>query len=44
MTFAHPEYFLLLLLIPIMIAGAILTSRRQSRQMTHLIKIGRAHV
>ena len=37
MTFAHPEYFLLLLLIPIMIAGAILTSRRQSRQMTHLI-------
>ena len=37
MKFAHPEYFLLLLLIPIMIAGAILTSRRQSRQLARLI-------
>ena len=37
MTFAHPEYFLLLLLVPIMIAGAILTSRRQRHQMARFI-------
>ena len=37
MQFIHPEYFLLLLLIPLMVAGAILTSRKHSRRIASLI-------
>ena len=37
MKFGHPEYFLLLLLIPLMIAGAITTSRRRDAKMGLLV-------
>jgi len=37
MKFAHPEYFLLILLIPLMVAGAVMTSRRRDGQMILLI-------
>ena len=37
MKFAHPEYFLLLLLIPLLVGGAVLTMRRRDRQINLLI-------
>ena len=37
MKFVSPEYFLLLLLIPLMVVGAILASRKHNRQLARLI-------